>query len=130
LRNGIFVSPAVGGTDIRHNVVQKNSFGIVVHTHQTLAGTMARVRENCVRNNNAHAVIQGMNVGVGIFSDSGLNNISIDNNYCLGNGFFCVLLAGGSQAAPGTPANNNNLQLSHNESVNDGPIALNNATNI
>jgi hypothetical protein len=122
---GIFVGPAVVATDLRHNVLQKNSIGIDVHNPESVAKTPANVRENCVRNNTSIR-----NGGVGIFSDQGLHHAVIQNNFLLGNGFFAVLLQGGSPSPPAPEPNNTDIQLVHNTTVNDGPIALVNSGNI
>jgi len=125
----IFVSPFVVGTDIRHNVAQNNSIGIDVHNNFNLTNVPANVRENCVRNNN---LITG-GAGIGIFSDQGLHNAIIQNNFCTGNRLFCVLLQGSFNAvggAAGPGPTNTNVQVIHNESLNDGGIALVNSTNI
>jgi parallel beta-helix repeat protein len=119
---GIFVNPAFSGTDIRHNVAQNGSIGIDVHNNFTVTNVPANVRENCVRNNK---LING-GAGIGIYSDVGLHNAFIQHNYCTGNGLYCVLLQGGVQGLP----SNTNVQLVHNQSVNDASIALVNSTNI
>src|SRR5207249_1745839 len=80
---------------------------------------------NCIRNNTA--LTSGG--GIGIYSDNGLHNAFLQNNYLLGNGLYCVLLQGGSPSPPALEPNNTNVQVVHNESVNDGPIALVNAGN-
>ncbi len=110
---GIFTSPAFSGYDIRHNVAQNNSIGFDVHSH---GENVTYVRENCLRNNNLHAAPGGF----GIFSNIGLANAHIENNFCTGQRAFCILLTGGP---------NVNVQVTHNSSVNDATIGLNATTN-
>ncbi len=50
-----------------------------------------------------------------VFSNVGLNNALIENNYCTGQRGWCILLTGGP---------NVNVQVNHNESVNDSTIGL------
>jgi len=106
---GIFANNSSSGYDIRHNVVQNNSFGIDVNNQA--GGNTTHVRENCLRNNNLN-LSQG---GFGVFSNVGLNNALIENNYCTGQRGWCILLTGGP---------NVNVQVNHNESVNDSTIGL------
>ena len=111
---GVFTDPAFSGYDVRHNVIQNNTFGVDVNSHGELT---AYVRQNCLRNNNLNQT-QG---GFGIFSNIGLNNARIENNYCTQQRNYCILLTGGP---------NVNVQVTHNESVDDSTIALMVATNV
>ena len=110
---GIFTSPTFSGYDIRHNLAQNNTFGIDVNSH---GENTTHVRENCVRNNNMSQI----QAGFGIFSNAGLRNARIENNFCTGQRLFCILLTGGP---------NVDVQVTHNASVNDSAIALNVTTN-
>src|SRR6266404_3954361 len=106
---GIFTDRISSGYDIRHNVVQNNTFGIDVNNHP--GGNTTYVRENCLRNNNLN-LSQG---GFGVFSNVGLSNALIENNYCTGQRGWCILLTGGP---------NVNVAVDHNESVDDSTIGL------
>lgn len=110
---GIFTSPAFSGYDIRHNLAQNNTFGIDVNSH---GDNTTHVRENCLRNNNMNQI----QAGFGIFSNVGLRNARVENNFCTGQRLFCILLTGGP---------NVDVQVTHNASVNDSTIALNVTTN-
>jgi parallel beta-helix repeat protein len=110
---GIFTSPAFSGYDVRHNLAQNNEFGIDVNSH---GDNTTHVRENCLRNNNLNQA----QAGFGIFSNVGLRNARIENNFCTGQRMFCILLTGGP---------NVDVQVTHNASVNDSAIALNATTN-
>ncbi len=113
---GIFANNSGSGYDIRHNVVQNNTFGIDVNSNGVHTTS---VRENCLRNNNLN-VPPG---GFGVFSNVGLTNAVIENNFCTQQRAYCILLLGGG----GTPFGN--LQVNHNESINDSTIGLFGATN-
>src|SRR5438445_547700 len=75
---GIFTSRFHAGYDIRHNVVQNNTFGIYVNSD---GSAPSYVRENCLRNNN----LPGAASGNGVYSDQGLSNAQITNNYFTGD---------------------------------------------
>ena len=110
---GVFTSPAFSGYDIRHNLAQNNTFGIDVNSR---GQNTTYVRQNCLRNNNLNQI----QAGFGIFSNVGLRNARIENNFCTGQRLFCILLTGGP---------NVDVQVTHNESVNDSTIALAVTTN-
>jgi parallel beta-helix repeat protein len=105
---GIFTSRFHAGYDVRHNVVQDNSIGIYVNSNGSFP---TQVRENCARNNN----LTGAAGGNGIYSDQGLSNAEITNNYLTGdeNGSIVV---DSFLTAP------HDISITHNESVNDGAI--------
>lgn len=106
---GIFTSRFAAGYDIRHNVVQSNSIGIYVNSD---GSAPTYVRENCARNNN----LAGAAGGNGIYSDQGLSNATITNNYLTGDESNSIVV----DTFLTTP---HDIQITHNESVDDGSIA-------
>ena len=105
---GIFASRFFAGYDIRHNVVQNNTMGIYVNSNGS--GT-TYVRENCARNNN----LGGAASGNGLYSDQGLSNAQITNNYFTGDQSNAIVVDT-FLTAP------HDIAITHNESVNDGSI--------
>lgn len=106
---GIFTSRFFSGYEIRHNVVQNNSIGIYVNSD---GSAPTSVRENCVRNNN----LGGAAGGNGIYSDQGLSNAVITNNYLTGDESNSIVV----DTFLTTP---HDIEITHNDSVNDGSIA-------
>ena len=107
---GIFTSPLFGGYDIRHNVLQNNSIGVYVDSDGSAA---TYVRENCLRGNN----LSGAAGGNGVYSDQGLSNAAITNNYFTGHTNASVVI----DTFRSTP---HDIQVTHNESVNDSSIVV------
>jgi nitrous oxidase accessory protein NosD len=105
---GIFTSRFYAGYDIRHNVVQNNSIGIYVNSD---GSAPTYVRENCARNNN----LEGAAGGTGVYSDQGLSNAEITNNYFTGDESAAIIVDTFL-----TPPHD--IAITHNESVNDGAI--------
>src|SRR5437588_2360535 len=105
---GIFTDQLFAGFDIRHNVVQNNSIGIYPNSD---GSAPSYVRENCSRNNN----LQGAAGGNGVYSDRGLSNAQITNNYFTGDQNGAIVIDT-FLTAP------HDIAITHNESVNDGPI--------
>src|SRR5207302_7288498 len=104
----IFTDQLFAGFDIRHNVVQNNSIGIYPNSD---GSAPSYVRENCSRNNN----LQGAAGGNGVYSDRGLSNAQITNNYFTGDQNGAIVIDT-FLTAP------HDIAITHNESVNDGPI--------
>ncbi len=105
---GIFTSRAFSGYDIRHNVVQNNSIGIYVNSN---GSSPTNVSENCSRNNN----LNGAAGGNGVYSDQGLSNAQITENYFTGDQNGAIIIDT-FLTAP------HDIAITHNESVNDGAI--------
>jgi parallel beta-helix repeat protein len=113
---GIFTSPAFSGYDIRHNVVQNNTFGIYVNSN---GSATTYVRENCLRNNN----LPGAASGNGLYSDQGLSNAQITNNYFTGDQSNAIVI----DTFLTTP---HDIAITHNESVDDGSIGTFDSNNL
>jgi parallel beta-helix repeat protein len=105
---GIFASRFFGGYDIRHNVVQLNTIGIYVNSN---GSATTYVRENCSRLNN----LGGASSGDGLYSDQGLSNAQITNNYFTGDQSNAIVVDT-FLTAP------HDIAITHNESANDGAI--------
>ena len=109
---GIFARQTTSGNTVRHNLVQHNSVGIDFNSAP--AAGPGFVQRNCVRNNDFNG---GGPFGDGIYSDFGLHNAYIQHNVCTGNPNTCVVLLGSFVVNQNT-----NIEISHNESINDGAI--------
>ena len=105
---GIFTSRFFAGYDIRHNVVQNNTMGIYVNSD---GSAPTYVRENCARDNN----LGGAASGNGVYSDQGLSNAQITNNYFTGDDNGSIVI----DTFLTTP---HDIAITHNESVDDGAI--------
>jgi parallel beta-helix repeat protein len=104
----IFASRFFSGYDIRHNVVKNNTFGIYVNSDGT---ALTYVRGNCSLNNN----LAGAASGNGVYSDQGLSNAQITNNFFTGDQNGAIIIDT-FLTAP------HDITIIHNESVNDGAI--------
>jgi parallel beta-helix repeat protein len=105
---GIFTSRFFAGYDIRHNVVQRNTIGIYVNSN---GSAPTYVRENCSRINN----LTGASSGNGVYSDQGLSNAQITNNYFTGDQNAAIVVDT-FLTAP------HDIAITHNESASDGAI--------
>ena len=114
---GIFTSRFFSGYDIRHNVVQRNTFGVYFNS-SSVTPARSFVRENCVRNNR----LPGASSGNGIYSDQGLHLAEIQNNSLTGNLNAVVI-----DTFLTTPSD---VLITHNESIDDGAIAVFNSTRV
>jgi parallel beta-helix repeat protein len=104
----IFATRFFSGYDIRHNVVKNNTFGIYVNSD---GSALTYVRENCSLNNN----LAGAASGNGVYSDQGLSNAQITNNFFTGDQNGAIIIDT-FLTAP------HDIAITHNESVNDGAI--------
>ena len=112
---GIFTSRFFSGYDIRHNVVQGNTMGVYFNSN---GAAPSLVRQNCIRNNQ----LPGAASGIGVYSDQGLRAAEIQNNYFTGNSNAVVI-----DTFLTTPTD---VLIAHNESINDGAIAVFNSSNV
>jgi parallel beta-helix repeat protein len=105
---GIYAFPGFSGYELRFNVVQDNTFGLYLNasgTQQTI------VERNCFRRNNR----PGSASGDGIYSDQGLRNAVVRQNFFTANNSASMVFA----------LNQQDLTIEHNESVDDaGTIVL------
>jgi parallel beta-helix repeat protein len=105
---GIYSLPAFSGYQILFNVIQENTFGLYFNAS---GATQSTAEHNCIRNNNR----PGAASGDGIYSDQGLRNAVMDNNFFTGQGFAAIVMA----------ANQQDIQIVHNDMVDDqGTILL------
>jgi nitrous oxidase accessory protein NosD len=105
---GIFTSPNFAGYNIQHNVLQNNSIGIYVNSS---GAAPTSIQKNCLRLNN----LAGAAGGNGVYSDQGLSNAQITNNYFTGDQNAAIVV----DAFLTTP---HDIAITHNSSVNDGAI--------
>jgi len=113
---GIFARDTTSGNTVRNNLVQNNSVGIDFNSSRAPGAAPGFVLRNCVRNNNHNG---GGPFGDGIYSDLGLHNAYIQHNFCTGNPNTCIVLLGSFVVNQNT-----DIEISHNEAVNDGAIWL------
>ena len=105
---GIFTSPLVAGTTLQHNVLQNNTIGMYVNSDGSAPTT---IQANCARLNN----LGGAASGNGFYSDQGLSNAEITNNYFTGDQNAAIVVDT-FVTAP------HDITITHNSSVNDGAI--------
>jgi parallel beta-helix repeat protein len=104
----IFASNLISGYDIRYNVIKNNTIGIYANSN---GSALSYVRENCSLNNN----LTGAASGNGVYSDQGLSNAQITNNYFTGDQNGAIIIDT-FLTAP------HDIAITHNESVSDGAI--------
>jgi hypothetical protein len=105
---GIYSLPAFSGYEILFNVIQRNTFGLYFNASGT---TQSTAEHNCIRFNNQ----PGAASGDGIYSDQGLRNAVIDNNFFTGHQSAAIVMA----------LNQQDIQIVHNDVVQDkGTIVL------
>lgn len=109
---GIFTNPLFSGHLIEHNILQRNSTGIYLNSTGALE-TLAR--HNCLRNNNFPPL--GAAAGNGVYSDQGINNTTIDNNYFTGHSNAAVVI----DRFIGTVTF---VRITHNSMVDDNSIVI------
>ena len=108
---GILSSPLFSGYQILFNVVQLNSFGLYFNAS---GATESVAERNCFRLNN-RGVPTAAAGGNGIYSDQGLRNAEIENNYFTGHLSAAMVLA----------LNQADIEILHNDIVDDaGTIVL------
>ena len=105
---GIFTSRFFAGNSLMHNVVQNNTIGMYVNSN---GSAPTSVQANCARANN----MVGASSGNGFYSDQGLSNAEITNNYFTGDQNAAIVVDT-FLTAP------HDIAITHNSSVNDGAI--------
>lgn len=111
---GIFTLPTFSGYLIKFNVIQENTFGIYFNASGALSSV---VDHNCIRNNNQ----PGSASGDGIYSDAGLRNAVIQENFITGHDSAAIVLV----------VNQQDISIIHNDIVDDeGTIVLFAAQNV
>jgi hypothetical protein len=111
---GIFTGPAFSGHTIRHNVVQENTFGLYVNSN---GAQETFVTHNCFRNNTQ----AGPASGNGIYSDQGLRNATIDNNYFTAHDNASVVVDNFINGVA-------DLRITHNSIIDDSTIVIFNSS--
>jgi parallel beta-helix repeat protein len=104
---GIYTLPAFSGYQLLSNVVQLNTFGVYLHNS---GATPALVSHNCIRLNNK----PGSSSGDGIYSDQGLHNAVVEENYSTGHNVGSMVYA----------LNTTDLTVEHNDVINDNTMVF------
>jgi len=113
---GINLGRAFSGADIEGNVLRDNTFGLYLNSsgaHRTV------VRFNAFLHNNA----AGAASGNGIYSDQGVRNARITDNYFTGQANAAMIFVGNGSSAQAQSG----LQIRGNVLDHDAPIILVNA---
>jgi len=105
---GIYTSPLFSGYLIRHNVIQDNVFGLYFNASGT---TESVASHNCFRANTR----LGSASGNGVYTDQGLRNALVTENYFTGHTNASIVLT-----TTGAPLEN--VQVTHNDVVDDSSI--------
>jgi parallel beta-helix repeat protein len=114
---GINLSRTVSGADLEHNVLRDNTFGVYLNS----SGTDRTVlRENQFLHNNA----AGAASGNGIYSDQGVTNARIVDNFFTGQQNAAMIFVGNGTAAQAQ----SNLTIRGNTLNHDAPIIVVNAS--
>jgi parallel beta-helix repeat protein len=105
---GIYSLPAFSGYQVLFNVVQLNTFGLYFNAS---GATESVAEHNCFRLNNQ----PGAASGDGIYSDAGLRNAIIENNFFTGHDIAAIVMV----------LNQRDIEIVHNDIVDDeGTIVL------
>jgi parallel beta-helix repeat protein len=104
---GVYMSPIFSGYQFLSNVVQLNTFGVYPHNNGT---TPALISHNCIRLNNK----PGSASGDGIYSDQGLHNAVVEENYFTGHNVASMVYA----------LNTTDLTVEHNDAINDNSMVF------
>jgi len=105
---GIYTLPTFSGYRILFNVVQQNTFGLYLNSS---GATETLVSHNCFRFNNK----PGSASGDGIYSDQGLRNARVTENFFTGHNVAAMVFA----------LNQQNITIDHNDMIDDaGTIVL------
>jgi hypothetical protein len=107
---GIYTVPSESGYEIAHNIVQNNVFGLYFNSS---GASVSVARQNCFRAN----VQPGASNGNGVYSDAGLRNAKIQDNYFTGHFIAAINLTGAVAVV-------SDVEVTHNESIDDTSIAL------
>lgn len=104
---GIYTSAAFSGYQLLSNVIQRNTFGIYLHG---AGAAQTVVSHNCIRDNNE----PGAASGDGIYSDQGLHNALVDENYVTRQNSAAMVFA----------LNQSDLTITHNDDIEGNTIVL------
>jgi parallel beta-helix repeat protein len=106
---GIYTSPLFSGYQFLSNVVQLNTFGVYLHNS---GATEALVSHNCIRLNNNQPGAAAR--GDGIYSDQGLHNAIVEENYFTGHDVASMVYA----------LDTTDLTVVHNDIINDNSMVF------
>src|ERR1043166_7848598 len=115
---GINLSRTVSGADIEHNVLQDNTFGVYLNSNGT---DRTVIRDNRFLHNNP----AGAASGNGIYSDQGVTNARIVDNFFTGQQNAAMIFVGNGTATQAQ----SDLTIRGNTLDHDAPIILVNASN-
>ncbi len=118
---GIVTHVANYGEQILNNVLTGNTIGLYLNSNGVKKDS---VSGNTFASNN----FPGSSQGNAIYSDQGLKNATISNNYFSGDQNGSVVLVGGSSSFASVGAHSN-VQILYNNINNDSPIIAVNMTN-
>jgi parallel beta-helix repeat protein len=104
---GIYTLPTFSGYRLESNVVQLNTFGIYLNAS---GATETIVRRNCIRLNNR----PGAAGGNGIYSDQGLHNALVEENFITQQNVAAMVFA----------LNQSDLTITHNDDIDGNTIVL------
>jgi len=111
---GIFTLNTFSGYGIFDNVLQSNSQGVYPNSSGTIPTS---IKHNCFRDNNHGVAASVAAAGNGIYTDEGLHNATISDNYfTLDQNAAIVITTFLTKPS--------NLTITHNASVDDSSIAL------
>ncbi|TMK84866.1 MAG: hypothetical protein E6G44_08895, partial [Actinobacteria bacterium] len=115
--SGIYTNPSYSGYSVVNNIVDHNTFGLYLNTGASIANL---VEHNYFNENNA----SGAASGNGIYSDQGIQNVSIHENKFKSNDNGAILIGYAGQTT-------DNVTIDGNSSKNDASLAnLFSGTNI
>jgi parallel beta-helix repeat protein len=117
---GITTSKSASGDRIQYNEIRDNTFGLYLNTLNTTAALETIVQGNAFIDNNE----AGASSGNGIYSDQGVRNATIMDNFFARQENASLIFVGGATPA----AAQSNVRIRENQIVNDAAIILANVT--
>jgi parallel beta-helix repeat protein len=117
---GITTSKSASGDRIQFNEIRDNTFGLYLNTLNTTAALETIVQGNAFVDNNE----PGSSSGNGIYSDQGVRNATIMDNFFTRQESASLIFVGGATPA----AAQSNVRIRENQMVNDAAVILANVT--
>jgi len=115
---GITLNRAFSGSAIENNVFRDNTFGLYLNSN---GSSTTIVRDNSFLHNNA----AGAGSGNGIYSDQGVSNAVIEDNFFTGQTNAAMIFVGNGS----TVQAQSNLRIRNNRMIDDAPIIMVNVAN-
>jgi parallel beta-helix repeat protein len=112
---GLYYVPSASGYELRNSVIKNNSIGIYLNSNGV---SLSTVEHNCIIDN----TLAGPAGNTGLYSDQGVGNVLIFQNYSENNPNAAYLF----DTFAATPTN---ITIDDNDMVSDGDIALFQTTN-